>query len=72
MELLQGPDLCTLMMEGLIERKEELIRKVLTGVVCGLNYLHGKQIVHCDIKLDNIMFTDTTCTHIKILDFGQS
>lgn len=36
-------------------------------------YLHRKGIVHKDIKLENIMFVDTTeDSPIKLIDFGIS
>lgn len=37
----------------------------------GLKYLHSYGIVHRDLKLENIMMTDTTNNAIpKICDFG--
>jgi serine/threonine protein kinase len=42
----------------------------LKQIACGLNYLHQNQILHLDLKLDNIMIDyDNT---IKIIDFGMS
>lgn len=43
-------------------------------------YLHDMKVVHCDIKLDNIVNTDfkgeklESCgsVHVKLIDFGGS
>jgi len=50
--------------------KEDLIYKVLSQVVMGLDYLHKNNITHRDLKPENILiFADF---RIKISDFGLS
>lgn len=39
-------------------------------ILCGLEYLHGKGIVHNDLKLENVLICDDG--HIAIADFGIS
>lgn len=34
--------------------------------------MKNKQIIHCDMKPENIIFTDSKCQNIKIIDFGAS
>ncbi|KAH0673020.1 hypothetical protein KY284_024107 [Solanum tuberosum] len=48
---------------------EELIRHYTKQIVQGLDYLHSKGIVHCDIKGHNILLCNTGA---KIGDFGCS
>ena len=45
--------------------------KVIKEIVQGVKYLHGKHIVHRDIKPKNILFSLETNT-IKLADFGLS
>lgn len=49
-----------------IDRSVEAIRKTIIGVLHGLQHIHDQGIIHCDIKLENIMLTDSGP---KILDF---
>jgi dual specificity tyrosine-phosphorylation-regulated kinase 2/3/4 len=38
----------------------------------GLLHLKKIGIIHCDLKPENVLFTDETKTSIKIIDFGSS
>lgn len=50
----------------------EEIRKVAKQVVNGLNFLSRLSIIHCDLKPENIMFTDQRNQQVKIVDFGSA
>lgn len=65
MEYLRGATLPTLMNEGpcSVEQATGIIEQVLRGLDCA----HGHDVVHRDIKPDNIFFSDGK---VKITDFG--
>jgi len=46
------------------------IKDIFLQIVNGLHYLHSLDIIHCDIKLNNIMITENL--EIKIIDFDLS
>lgn len=35
-----------------------------------IRYCHNSKVTHRDLKLENILFSDASCTRIKIVDFG--
>jgi serine/threonine protein kinase len=45
-------------------------REVLYQIADGLDYVHSKNLVHCDIKPENILVSMTG--EIKLSDFGSS
>ena len=50
--------------------KENEIKDIFVDVVIGLEYIHSKNIIHRDIKLDNILIDEYE--NYKICDFGVS
>lgn len=36
----------------------------------GLKFMKNKSVIHCDLKLENILFTDSKCKNIRLIDFG--
>jgi len=46
------------------------IKKVMYGLLCGVNYLHSRKIVHRDIKPGNILIKSEN--DIRLCDFGLS
>jgi len=41
-------------------------------MVQGLKYMKNKSVIHCDMKPENVLFTDDTYSNIKIIDLGAS
>ena len=68
-ELCAGGDLLTYVRKRR-KLKEEVARHVFKQIMDGLNYCHAKQILHRDIKLDNVLLNGEG--EIKICDFGVS
>jgi len=52
-----------------VDFTEDEIKDILRDIIQGIDYLHLQDIVHRDIKPDNILMADKTC---KITDFNVS
>ena len=84
MELCNGGGLSDCLEDHMKKNKkpfsEEIVQYLMRQIVSGLNYLHKKDILHRDIKLDNILvnFDDEEDrknrnmmkAKVKIIDFG--
>jgi serine/threonine protein kinase len=49
--------------------KEKNAAKAIHGILSGLAYLHSKNIIHRDVKLENVLVTSTSCD-VMLADFG--
>lgn len=45
---------------------------ILKQLLLGINYVHSLNWAHCDLKPDNILFTDETYSNIQIVNFGST
>lgn len=48
---------------------EEQSRYILRQIVEGMKYLHDKNIIHRDLKLENILYCPLK-NEVKIIDLG--
>jgi len=70
-EYLQGGELFSRVGSSQYHLTEEKCKKIVLEIVKGLVYIHGQQIVHLDIKPQNIMFVDMKEEFkLKLIDFG--
>ena len=84
MELCNGGGLSDCLEDHMKKNKkpfsEEIVQYLMRQIVSGLNYLHKKDILHRDIKLDNILVNfdneedrknrNMMKAKVKIIDFG--
>uniref|UniRef100_A0A1B6F977 Protein kinase domain-containing protein n=1 Tax=Cuerna arida TaxID=1464854 RepID=A0A1B6F977_9HEMI len=71
-EIVRGGNLCSYVQQQRNKQLDEKTnRKLSRQITSALGYLHGKGIVHRDLKLENIML-DSRKENIKLVDFGLS
>ena len=69
MEYLNGGD-CASLLRVLGTLSEDWAKKYLAEVVLGVEHLHSRQVVHRDLKPDNLLIDQKG--HLKLTDFGLS
>ena len=52
--------------------KKDHLREIATQMLHGLAHLSKIKIIHCDLKPENVVFTDSTRQAVKIIDFGSA
>jgi len=71
LDYMEGSDLFDYLQARDFNLGEDRVRELTYQLVLGLKYLHNYGIVHRDLKLENIMMTDTSETSVpKLVDFG--
>lgn len=50
---------------------EEEAKQIFHQLISTIDYLHRKNIAHCDLKFENILFEEAT-GELKLIDFGFS
>ncbi|CAD8083530.1 unnamed protein product [Paramecium primaurelia] len=69
MEYLKGGSLLDFVLEN-GPLNEKLARYLFNQILDALSYMHKNNVIHRDLKLDNILFINNTKFQIKIIDFG--
>lgn len=59
-------------MKGGLPLQMTQIRSIGRNILSGLAFCHRNQIVHCDLKPENIVFTRHSFDKVKIIDFGST
>jgi calcium-dependent protein kinase len=71
MERMEGGEI----LERLQERQkftESETAHAVRQMLLAVNYIHGRQVVHRDLKLENFMYESKESDHLKLIDFGFS
>ena len=48
------------------------LKPIVFQILQGLVYIKHCKIIHCDLKPENLVFTDSKRNQVKIIDFGSS
>lgn len=51
---------------------EEFCKKIAQQLTSALEFVHSKQLVHRDIKLENVLVFDQDMSRVKLCDFGAT
>ncbi|KAM8730437.1 myosin light chain kinase, smooth muscle-like [Acanthopagrus schlegelii] len=70
MEYIAGGELFERIVDDNFEHTELTSARYMQQILEGMQYVHRQNIVHLDLKPENIVCVDTTGTRIKIIDFG--
>lgn len=65
-----GGELFERIVDDNFEHTELTSARYMQQILEGMQYVHKQNIVHLDIKPENIVCVDTTGTRLKIIDFG--
>lgn len=72
MELIEGGELASFIPSGQ-GLPEDIVKSVMRQTTAGLQFIHDREVVHRDLKVENILVCGkeiTAATPIKVIDFG--
>ncbi|KAL4657788.1 myosin light chain kinase, smooth muscle-like isoform X2 [Arapaima gigas] len=70
MEYVAGGELFERIVDDSFEHTETNSARYMQQILEGLRYMHQQNIVHLDLKPENVVCVDSAGTRIKIIDFG--
>ncbi|KAM9345915.1 myosin light chain kinase, smooth muscle isoform 1-T2 [Symphorus nematophorus] len=70
MEFIAGGELFERIVDDNFEHTEPTSVRYMQQILEGISFMHKQNIIHLDLKPENIVCVDTTGTSIKIIDFG--
>ncbi|XP_040918082.1 myosin light chain kinase, smooth muscle isoform X1 [Toxotes jaculatrix] len=70
MEFIAGGELFERIVDDSFEHTESASVRYMQQILQGINFMHQQNIIHLDLKPENIVCVDTTGTSLKIIDFG--
>ncbi|XP_038591011.1 myosin light chain kinase, smooth muscle-like isoform X2 [Micropterus salmoides] len=70
LEYIAGGELFQRIVDDNFEHTEPTSARYMQQILEGMKYVHKQNIIHLDLKPENIVCVDTTGTRIKIIDFG--
>lgn len=68
MEQLNGPELFEYVKNHRLSENDA--RPLFADVLRAVQFMHSRNIVHRDLKLENVMFADKNASTLKVIDFG--
>eukprot|EP00435_Cladocopium_sp_Y103_P016649 s3381_g4.t1 len=72
MELIEGGELASFIMDGQ-GLSEDIVKSIMRQTTAGLKFIHDRDVVHRDLKVENILVCGTQITPttpVKVIDFG--
>ncbi|XP_047428666.1 myosin light chain kinase, smooth muscle isoform X2 [Mugil cephalus] len=70
MEFIAGGELFERIVDDSFEHTEPASVRYMQQILEGIAFMHQQNIIHLDLKPENIVCVDTTGTSVKIIDFG--
>lgn len=73
LEYVPGGDCSTLLRDAGFRLAEQIVKRIARQVLLALSYCHAQEIVHRDVKPENIMLTEASpwqAPDCKLIDFG--
>lgn len=73
MELIDGGELAGYIKDGQNSLPEDVVKSVTKQTAAGLKFIHDKDVVHRDLKAENVLVCGqqiTPTTPVKLIDFG--